>query len=332
MSTEATAEALAPPVEAEVSSEDAALEEVWEKLNSPEVDEPAVEPVAVEEPAEEGASVEPQAPEEAKAPDPEAPSELPKAVREHWKDIPAEARDAFANSQQEMSRKLSDQGRQVHALGPMRDALVEMVQDIPQLKDMPPADVLRHMTEFRNNVIKPLETDPLRTIMQVAEQRGIMPQLRDALNGEQPSQASDAFKQLHEQNQILRRELTNINDRIASVERTPVQDQVTGFAEKVDHWADVEDVMPIYISTVKAEKPEASTADVLQEAYDLAVMRRGLQKPAPESTTTVDAVADAERTERALKASEVNVSGAPSAETPLTEDQILNKVWRKHNS
>ncbi|MGL5733352.1 MAG: hypothetical protein ACRCYS_00680, partial [Beijerinckiaceae bacterium] len=159
MDVQATAQALAP--EAVVSEPVVTTEVEAEPDYGAVYDKLTAEgPVEAESEAVEAV----EAPDDVEAPAEavEAPTDVPVALRKHWSAIPEEARDAVLSSQREMSRKLSDMGRQVQGIGPIRDVLVSAVKDLPALGNMKPEQVAQEVVslakisaDFRT---KPLET------------------------------------------------------------------------------------------------------------------------------------------------------------------------------
>jgi len=342
MSEAAAVEALAPaetPVEAPSSEPD--LSEIWKRNNEPEVVEALVEPdkdpteakevpqEAVEAPQEPDKGGPEAKPAEDTPATVEAPSELPKAVREQWASMTPEAQEAVKASQQELNRKLSDQGRQIQAIGPIRDELVSMVQDMPEMANLTPDQVLGQIRKFRDDVLAPLNKDPLNTILKVAQERGVLQQLQEAMAGQQPSQNSQAFTQLVEQNKQLLNHIQSLEGRIGTVETAPVTQAVQDFVSGAEHWGEVEATIPDAIRYIKTVRPEASPQDVLKAAYDMEVQRLGkAPAPAPKAEAEVDPA----HTEKVLKAKSVNVQSEPTSQKPLTEEQEYRKIWRKHQS
>ena len=323
MSIEATAAALAPetaaPVEVTVvedvqPTEDDLMEAVWDKAQdeTPEV---------VEETPEEPVEEEP----EPEAPVVEAPSELPKAVRDRWGDIPDDARTAILDSQREMGRKLAENGRLVQGIKPIQDVLVDATKEMPALRNMQPEQVAREIFDLAK-VSNDFAQKPVETMMGLIKKHNLGEAVGMALQG-QPQ--STAVNQLVQQNKQLAQQVQTLSDRLNGVEQQPVLNTVNEFAQGADHWGDVESTIPTAIAHMRAVMPEASPRDVLQAAYDLEIQRLGKAKPAPSEEA---APADPEQTQKALKAKSVNVQSKPNGEKPLTEDQLLEQVWRKNQS
>lgn len=335
----------APP---EAESSEADLSAIWKKANdetsSDDLDQKAAENPVVEELAKvKDAEKAPDKPQEAateakeeKTPEdtPEArdaPSELSKPIREAWDKIPPEAQEAIKSSQQDLNRRLSDQGRLIQAIDPIKSELVAITQEMPEFAALTPDKVLGEIRKFRSEVLEPLGRDPVNTILRVAQERGVIPQLQAAFSGQQPTQDMAAFQTLVEQNKALNQRLEQVDTRLNSVEVSPIEQSVADFAAKSEHWKEVEQNIPNAIRYVQEATPGISPTDALRQAYEMEVQRIGKavqETPAPEA----EVVADPQHTEKVLAAKSVNVSGEPTNPAPLTETQMMSKIWRKSKS
>lgn len=364
MSIEAAAEALAPepvaPVEPsqDVMTEDEALAAAYDAATQPEEkedptpDESASEEAEsadpVEEPAEqaEDAEAAEEAQDAAETEDEESgdsedikgPTDFPKAVRENWGKIPDEARQALVESQRELNRKLTEQGRQMTGIAPIRDALVEIARDTPEMLNMRPEEVAQEFKKFRDTVIKPLNEKPLETVMQVIKERGLEEPLKQVLNGQQPGQESMRENILLKEIGQLKQQVKQLSDPNyiqGHVEQFTTQSnlasEVANFSQNAEHWADVESHMPAAIQFVKSAEPDLPPKDTLERAYNLAVSqyvpeakatRKAGEQPAPQ--------VDPKKTEAAIKAKSVNVKGKASDKSrKLTEDELLARAYDK---
>lgn len=346
--TEATAEALAPESVVEVSSanEDAELAAIYAKAQEEpgepveteaqdqtpeaEVDEAAEDDQPVEQPAEE---VRP-------------PSELPRALRDHWKDIPEQARKAFVDSQREANLKLTEQGRLMQGIAPIRDALVEAARQMPALADMKPQDVAREVFQLAQ-MSQQFSEKPVETMIGLIRQHKLEDAVRQALSGEPATQESQYVNSLQNEIKSLKQQVARFGDpeylrnQVAQVTtETRLIEEVSKFAETADHWSEVEHNIPVAIQFVQQMRPEASPQDVLKAAYDLAVSQAGLQSvPMSEKASEGDAaimaaqVSNPEKAKAALKAKSVNVTSRPNGkQRDLSEDEMLASVWSRMQS
>lgn len=335
MTIEATAEALAPeqetvPVpEVQEPSADDQMAAIWDKQNTSEA-----EPETPSEPVEE-APAEEQPVEESKAEAPPVPSDIPRQLKQHWNDLPEDARTSIEDFARETNRKLSDQGRMVQGIAPIRDALTEAVKDFPQMADMKPADIAKEVFDLAK-VSASFQDKPVETMMGLIDKHGLREQMQAVLAG-QP--VRDEVTPLKQELASLKRVLQKydnpdyIRAQVTAVKtEQDTLSEVQQFAASADHWGDVEDKLPPYVEFMRAEMgQDASAKDVLEAAYDLAVSRIvPQQEKAPEpATDQVADIVDPEKAQAALKAKSVNVRSKPSTPRALSEDEVLAQAWDK---
>lgn len=290
------------------------------------------EPLEAEEPAkeavvEEVAEAEPEQ-------QVEAPTDVPVALRKHWGAIPEDARDAVLSSQREMSRKLSDMGRQVQGIGPIRDVLVSAVKDLPALGNMKPEDVASEVVELAKMSAN-FRAKPLETFIGLAQKHNMVDALRQALGG-QPQAAQDTV--------ALQNKITALEQHIARASNPEfIREQVSAvaneqrtlsdvqeFAEKQEHWSAVEEFLPKVIPIIQEAMPGSPQKDILARAYDLALntYRPDLKAPVIKAAVEAAAPPDPERTQAAIQAKSVNipakVSGKPRE---MTEEEIYSVAY-----
>lgn len=331
---DATAEALAPEQAPDL---DADLSAIFDKNETADeqVDEaPVEEPKQEEQPVEAEAAAEAEEQPEKSV---EAPSDLPKAIRDSWADIPESARSAFVEAQRDMARKLGDNGRLMQGLKPIQEVLVDAVKSMPALADMSPADAAKRIADASRS-FNAVMTNPDGAAEDIVEKFPEFARAVAAKVSGQPAnqnvlaQANQRIEHLERQLQqfanpeYLRSQFSQLNTE------TMLQSQVEEFAAKAEHWADVESTMPHAIAYIREAQPDASPSDVLKLAYDLEVRRLGKATPEPaaaEAAQTVDPV----KTEKALKAKSVNVKSQTSGKDRVkSEDELLESVYRKMNS
>ena len=331
MELEATAQALAPETalpEPVASTESTEAEPdygaVYDKLTADEPVEAQSEPEkAVEAPAEVEAAPEPV----------DAPTDVPVALRKHWTTLPEEAREAVLASQREMSRKLSDMGRQVQGISPIRDVLVQAVKDNPVLANMRPEEVAQDVMQLAK-ISADFRSKPLETFLSLAKQHNMTDALRQALGG-QPQDAQSTA-QLHTQIRELQQQLARaadpefIRQQVSAVTtQERVLSEVQAFAAKQEHWAEVEPLLPQFIPAIRQAMPGASEKDVLERAYEttLQLLRPDLKAPAKAADEAAPKP-DPERTQAAIQAKSVNVPARTSGKPrELTEEEAYSAVY-----
>ncbi len=334
MDLEATAQALVTePVQTEqvaatetVETTDAEPDygAVYDKLTSEapvEAESEAVE--AVESPAEVETAPEPV----------EAPTDVPVALRKHWGALPEDAREAVLSSQREMSRKLSDMGRQVQGISPIRDVLVDAVKQNPAIANMRPEELARDVMELAQ-FSAAFKSKPLETFISLAQKHGMVDALRQAMGG-QPQEAQQTAS-LQNEIRALKQQLARaadpefIREQVSAVTmQERVLSDVQAFAATQEHWSEVESFMPKVIPLIREAMPDASGKDVLARAYELALQTyRPELKAKAQAAVEAAAQPDPERTQAALKAKSINVSGRTSGKArEMTEEELYSAAY-----
>jgi len=264
----------------------------------------------------------------------EAPSHLPQGVRDHWAEIPEGAREAIARSQSEMSSKLADAGRQMQGIAPIKDGLISMAQEFPELMNMTPEQIMADTRELAATRVQ-LMRDPVNTLLSVARQLGALPQMQQALANATPEsllamaplqgqQAAFEQQQLPQQ-----QEPANIETAVnAALDQRDVEQAISSFPEGHEHWASVEEHMPRFVEAAWAIKGDGTPYQgILEAAYNMATAELGLmaeQTPAPEKA---QAPVSPKRTEAVLRAKSVNVSSRNGKAKPKSEHDALSDAY-----
>lgn len=345
MTVDATASALAASEAVESApvemTEDQQMVEIYDRLTSeePVEDAPAPEPeVAEPEPTEDAA--EPAEPGE-DAP-PEVPSGLPSALKDAWGGMSEAARAAVLADRDGLHRKLSDMGRQVQGISPIRDVLVDAVEKLPALSGMTPDAVAREVFELAQMSQK-FNSDPVNTMLGLVKKHGLEQAMSQALAGRDVSEDARGTADLKNEIASLNRKLAQVSDpeyirqhvaQFTSVDR--VASDVEQFAAKAEHWAALENEIPNFIPLAQQKLGDgAAPGAVLEAAYNMALKINDLDTKAPTPPAEeAKAIPDPERTKAAIQAKSVNVSGKTSGkQRDLTEDELLASIYsRAHQS
>jgi hypothetical protein len=291
----------------------------------------AESPVEAAEPAPEAQ----EAPAEAEAaPEAtEAPTDVPVALRKHWQELPEDARDAVLTSQREMSRKLSDMGRQVQGISPIRDVLVDAVKANPAIANMRPEELARDVMELAQ-FSAAFKSKPMETFISLAQKHNMVDALRQALGG-QPQQAQQSAA-LQTKIAALEQQLARaadpefIREQVSAVTtQERVLSDVQAYAAQQEHWADVESHLPKVIPLVKEAMPDASAKDVLAKAYELALQTyRPDLKAKAQAAVEAAAQPDPERAKAAIQAKSINVTGRTAGKPrEMTEEEIYSAAY-----
>lgn len=344
MSIDATASALAADTAApelpmtDLPNDEADLSALYDKLNEelPAEDAPTEQP-ETEEAAPEAVVEEPAADDEKQAESVEVPSGLPAELKDQWAKMPAEARDAVLKDREGLHRKLSEMGRQVQGISPIRDALVQAVEKFPSLANMKPQDVAQQVFQLAD-IGQKLRDNPGQVLAQLAKRHGAEKALLQSLQGQNVTQDARQVTTLQNEIQALKQQIARMADpeylqqTITQVtSQQQVATSVQEFAEQSEHWATVEDHMPAYIQVAKAKLGEgAAPQAVLELAYTKAVEDFVGTKALPAPAAEAPSAPDPEKTAKALAAKSVNVSSKPTGKSrPLTEEEELALVYDK---
>jgi len=286
----------------------------------------------------------PDAPQEAVEADPapdatpealDAPTDVPVALRKHWGALPEDAREAVLSSQREMSRKLSDMGRQVQGISPIRDVLVSAAKDIPALMNMRPEQVAQEVLSLAK-ISGDFRTKPLETFIGLAQQHGMVDALRQALGGN--AQAAQDTASLQTEIRTLKQQLSRaadpefIREQVSAVtQQERVLSDVQAFAAQQEHWGEVEAFMPKVIPLLREAMPDASGKDVLARAYDLALQTyRPDLKAKAQAAVEAAVQPDPERTQAAIKAKSVNVTSRTTGKArEMSEDEAYAATYER---
>ena len=349
MSDEATAEALAPVAEALTptpeaveepiqqdtpeSAPDAPVEQTEDEMMS-EMFDKIQEDEDPDAPEKEASPEGEEVPDEPQAEVEAAPSDLPHAVKEAWKDIPEGARESIVESQREMSRKLADQGRVMQGVNPIKDALIDISETVPAMMNMKPADIARELGALATMSQK-FTAEPVQTMMGLIEKHGMGQAVFNALQGK-PMQESNQGE-LHTTIRQLQNQVAQLSDpeylsgqfNQFSTRESTLND-VTAFSAKSEYWDAVEDKMPMTIEYITSTMPQGTPAkDILKASYDLAVSQfvpdaKVTQK---DNAKQAEVVADPQIVKSAIRAKK-NVNGAaPSKPRVRTEEELLSDTF-----
>jgi len=272
------------------------------------------------------------------APKVEAPTDLPGPLRAHWASLPEDARDAFVKSQREMSEKVSSVNREMQAIGPIRDVVLRAARELPEVSKMPPKEIANQIWGLFQ-AGQALQKNPEEAFKGLARQHGIDLAKLAGQPGDGKQDAPQAAQneirelkqQIAQQNQMLRQyaDPQYIRQQIEGFHtETNVTGEVQKFSAEAEHWATVEPELPKFIQAVKVMSPDAAPSQVLQEAYEMAVNRLGLNTRAAESVGEEPTPNAPERVKQAVKAKSVNVSSKPTGKAkPSDPKQAMAAVY-----
>ncbi len=314
------------PEQAPELNEDDALSAVFDALNASPDSKPA------EAPTEDA-----DAPEQEAAPDPapepvELPPHMPASLKATWGSVPEDARTQFAAEYKRIADEKAETGRRVAHLQPMQDALVQSIKANPDIKDLPPQQVLNEIPKLVQAGVA-LRKDPVNALLQLAHEHGVVDQFAKMAQGIKPTENDDAMRKLQAENAKLRQMVSpeTLREQVRAIneEERTVAD-IAAFQKTAEHWATVEPHLPHAIAMAKAKLGDgASPADTLKLAYELAVQTFLPDvAPKPEASPADAPAPDPAKAQEALKAKSVNVEGKSTGrKKPLTEDERLAAIY-----
>ena len=326
-------------------SEDEELDRIW---NENEGDQPRDErgryatkeeeaaeapETPVEAEAEEKAPEAEKVEEEATAPVVEAPSHLPRAIREVWADLPEAARNVIDENQQSYAKRLSVAEEYRRSLDPIHQRIQQARQDLPALANMQPEEIAAQVFELAQWSAR-LQSDPVGALTAIAAHRGVGDQLRAHFSGE-PQEADPMA--------AMRAEMAEMRQQLAQRQQAPdidaqvqhqmhvarLQGEVEAFAQSKADWGVLEPHIQAALPEQQAAHPDLSPIEVLELTYN-SVANQLLH---PLRSAAAESAVNAQKADAAKKAASVNVTpegaGAPA---PLSEDEEMDKIWAKHHS
>jgi hypothetical protein len=264
----------------------------------------------------------------------EAPTDLPASIKAKWAEIPEEAREAVLASHRAMAGKLTEQGRVTQAAKPVYDVLVQAAREIPSMQDMTPAQIAADVFQMAR-VQGMLNTDPVGTLLQIAQEHGALDALAARFGGQAPQADTGLAKHIQAlQAQIAQLADPSLVDR--RVEQTLAQREITRtveeYASAKEHWADVEPILPQFIAiATQGQGDGASAKDILDAAYDMAI--HAIPALRAKVTAATAPATDPRLTAAQMKAKSVNVVSRPSGNArPQTEREAMAAVWDKYRA
>lgn len=335
-------------------SEDAAMDAVWDRLVtsngaerengrfvSPDPEKRAAAEAAKATPLEGG---EGEAPADTSTVTADVP--LPanwNGLDEVWAKVPADARSAIAEHQQQQHAKLSDMGRKVATYEPLQAAASEFAEYFngnlrgSDGKPIAPADGIRYLA----NIQRMMDKAPEDTLLSIIDTYGV----RDKIAARLGAKAGDAPANTESR---LLQEIADLKQAIAANRFDPaiVEKVVDEKAAKSKHEEEVirltsakpffseipDEDMVFYINKAwKALGNDAAKSAVLDHAYNAAIEASPALRAKSQAAKTA-ANDTAAKAEAAKRGTSVNLKSTGTG-TPRTvsEDDAMEEVWRRHH-
>lgn len=268
-----------------------------------------------------------------------APAHLPQAIKANWDKYGPEGQAAITAHQDAMDRKFGEVGRQLETVKPFADTLSAAMKQIPECASMSPTEMAQaaiHLAVVQSDMNK----NPVGTLMQIAEQYGIIPQLQAIMAGQEytppANQGTVALeRQIAELKSQLERN-SNPETIRTEISKTMKEKDAEAVTQKFiagdgkDYWADVEAKLPTFIKLVLDEGGQKTQEQVLSAAYNMAINAipevRAKVRAAEAKATA--AGPDPKHAEAARKAVSINIKPtANGKDAPLTEEQAIGMAY-----
>lgn len=272
----------------------------------------------------------PEKPAEAvKEPENDAPSILPKSVRERWANLDPELRDVLTTQQTRMSQVLAEAGKQKQAIGPIYDKVIEAAKEFPQLAKMSPGEIAGEVFELARWASS-LDQDPVASILSLAEQKGVLDGLKQRLGGTEAPEAGGEVAALKQQVASLQGQLQKMMDPshitnavTQQITHNNTMTEVQAFAASKPDWAEIEPELADFIPIARRMQPEGSPKAILEAAYEMA------KYALPATRTRLLSERETRAAQERARAVNVNSQGS-AGPGELTEDQMMDQIWAKH--
>jgi len=259
-----------------------------------------------------------------------------------WDKLPPDAQEALAANQKKLHETNSSQGRALAAYKPIADVIGEFKEYFNgERASYKPEEATRYLF----NIQRDMDTDPIQTLLQIADTYELLPQLATMFGGQaaggEAQQQTDQTPALLEKISQLETTIRSMGDPSKIDERitarlnedrtfNAVTEVISRTSKDMPLYAEVEGDLPIFIKKSWEKLGEtASQEAVLKRAYDMAVNADpDLRKKAAALTSA--ASPEAAKIDAARKANATNIRSTTvgKAREP-TEDELLQQAYRK---
>ena len=283
---------------------------------------------------------------EAKAPEPakpqppaiDAPAAWSAEMKAKWSALPSEAQQYVAQREQEAHARISQLGQYAKQMEPIHKALSEHSSYIQQV-GKPPAQFVSELF----NAAQALDRDPVSALKELARVYRVDPftLIDDGTQSTQPdpkvANLERQLAQLQQEQQQWRAQQEQQDRAAEEAKASAVHAEIDQFSKDKADWSTLQEDIIANVAAIRSQKPQASNAEVLQEAYERA--RWANPTTRTKMQQELQAAADAKRIEEAKKAaatattaSRLNVSGSRPQAQPADMDADLRAIWRKNRA
>ena len=271
-----------------------------------------------------------------------APTNMPYSIKQEWDNLSPEVREAITEHENKTGAKMSELGLQISRTKPLSETIDKLIEQHPQFKDSTPEQIAQGAAQLAAVQVQ-LDQNPLKTIIDIANSYGVLPQLQQSLSGEKPTDDQSTIMQLQQQVAGLERQLQgqvqqpqNLDNLVDQrLNEREAADLINNFAAQNELFTEVEDHIPNFLVTAQAIKPNATQEELLQTAYDMAINALpGIRarEQATEAGVTTPGTAEQpnskQRTVKAAKAAAINVKSNNRGEPPVkSQKDMMGDAW-----
>jgi hypothetical protein len=255
-----------------------------------------------------------------------------------WEALPEELRGAVAEREQELHRRMSDQGRMIAEYRPLGEVLGEFSDYFDgTLANHKPEEAVHSLFA----VARAMEADPVKTVLDIVDRYQIGDQFRSFFANNSPhapagsGRPEEVFRLEQEiaglKGTIEDLDPTRIDGRVSSLLRHhDTRQEISRFATGRPLFDTVQHELPYFIERARAKLgPDAGRARLLETAYQLAIEADPDMRAQTQAADTA-ARANANRSAAAKSANSVNVKSTASGRPRQpSEDELLSATYDK---
>jgi hypothetical protein len=260
-------------------------------------------------------------------------------MKAKWSALPSEAQQYVAQREQEAHARISRLGQYAKQMEPVREVL-QQHNDYLRNVAMPPTQLLDKLLDASRR----LDTgDAVGVIRELIHNYRVDPftLIDDGTQSTQPdpkvANLERQLAQLQQEQQQWRAQQEQQARAAEEAKASAVHAEIDQFSKDKADWSTLQEDIIANVAAIRSQKPQASNAEVLQEAYERA--RWANPTTRTKMQQELQAAADAKRIEEAKKAaatattaSRLNVSGSRPQAQPADMDADLRAIWRKNRA
>lgn len=265
---------------------------------------------------------------------PEAPSHLPRAIRDVWGALDENTRAVIDSTQRDYARRLSEAETVRRSAGPVYERLVQAQREMPALSQMTPEQIAANVFELSQWANR-LEQDPVGALMSIAAHRGVVDDLRQKIVGGAET-AADPMRELRQELAALKSQLGQRPDPDAIKSQIEQEmlvanlgREVEAFAKSKADWGVLEPHVQARLPEMLEANPHLAPIEVLEHTYN--TVANDLLHPL--RSAAADEAVKARKADAARAAASLNVQPEGAGDpVPMSEDEAMDAVWAKHHN